>query len=106
MKELFDDITLRYVPEIVSSTVEHFSSGNRMARWRFKLDTNLPGELGQLADWINAAEEVLNRELNFEPMNLSPEENVTRFNELNEEYTVRKFDSNETERFTSFFFVT
>ncbi|UJR08743.1 hypothetical protein I4U23_013000 [Adineta vaga] len=69
MKDLFDDITLR------------------MDRWRFKLDTNLPGELGQIADWINTAEEVLRREMNFDPMRLSPEENIEHFNRLNEEYT-------------------
>jgi hypothetical protein len=59
-----------------------------MGRWRFKLDTNLPGELGQIANWINAAEEVLARGINFDPLKLSPEENIKRFNELSEELTV------------------
>lgn len=65
-----------------------------MARWRFKLDTSLPGELGQIADWVNAAEEILHREMNFDPMKLSPEENFNRFSKLNEEFTVRDFIDN------------
>ncbi|CAF1053347.1 unnamed protein product [Adineta ricciae] len=82
MKDYFDDIALR------------------MDRWRFKLDTNLPGELGQIADWINTAEEVLTREINFDPMKSSPEENIDRFNQLNEEYTAI---FNDKERMVSSF---
>ncbi|CAF3725966.1 unnamed protein product [Adineta steineri] len=69
LEDLFSDITLR------------------MDRWRHKLDTNLPGELKQIADWINTAEEVLTRGMNFEPLQLSAEENIQRFNQLNQEYT-------------------
>ncbi|CAF1393388.1 unnamed protein product [Rotaria sordida] len=68
LKDFFDDIALR------------------MNRWRFKLDTNLPGELGQIADWINTAEEVLSRGINFDRLKSSPEENIQRFNQLNEEH--------------------
>ena len=71
-----------------------------MDRWRFKLDTNLPGELAQIADWINTAEEVLTREINFDPMKSSPEENIDRFNQLNEEYTAI---FNDKERMVSSF---
>jgi hypothetical protein len=59
-----------------------------MNRWRFKLDTSLPGELGQIVDWINTAEEVLARGVNFDPLKSSPDENVHRFNKLNEEHAV------------------
>ncbi|CAF3427447.1 unnamed protein product, partial [Rotaria sp. Silwood2] len=70
LKDFFDDIALR------------------MNRWRFKLDSNLPGELGQIADWINTAEEVLSKGINFDRFNSSPEENIQRFNQLNEEHAV------------------
>ena len=64
-----------------------------MNRWRFKLDTNLPGELGQIADWINTAEAALARGISFDPLKLSPEENVHRFSQLNEEHAVNLFSS-------------
>ena len=60
-----------------------------MNQWRHKLDTSLPGELGQIADWINTAETVIARGINFDPLKLSPEENVQRFNQLHEEHAVR-----------------
>ena len=59
-----------------------------MNRWRLKLDKGLPGELGQIADWINTAEAVLARGINFDPLKLSAEENVHRFNQLIEEHAV------------------
>lgn len=59
-----------------------------MNRWRHKLDTNLPGELGQIADWINTAETILARGVNFDPLTLTPEDNVQRFTKLNEEHAV------------------
>jgi hypothetical protein len=59
-----------------------------MNRWRYKLDSNLPGELGQIADWINTAEAVIARGIGFDPLKLSPEENLQRFNQLNEEHAV------------------
>jgi len=59
-----------------------------MNRWRYKLDTNLPGELGQIAEWINTAETVLAKGIDFDPLKLSPEENVQRFNQLYEEHAV------------------
>lgn len=63
-----------------------------MNQWRHKLDTNLPGELGQIADWINTAETVIARGINFDPLKLSPEDNVQRFNQLNEEHAVSVLD--------------
>ena len=62
---------------------------SRMNEWRFKLDTNLTGELGKIADWINTAETVLSRELNFDPLKLLPEENIQRFTQLNQEHIVK-----------------
>lgn len=62
-----------------------------MNRWRHKLDTNLPGELGQIADWINTAETILARGINFDPLTLTPEDNVQRFTKLNEEHAVYFF---------------
>jgi hypothetical protein len=59
-----------------------------MNQWRYKLDTSLPGELGQIADWINTAEAVLARGITFDPIKLSPEENVQRFKQLSEEHAV------------------
>lgn len=60
-----------------------------MKRWRYKLDTHLPGELGQIADWINTAEEVLARGISFDPLKLTPEENSERFQQLYEEHAVK-----------------
>lgn len=62
-----------------------------MNQWRHKLDTSLPGELGQIADWINTAETVLARGIHFDPLKISPEENVQRFNQLNDEHAVCSF---------------
>jgi hypothetical protein len=59
-----------------------------MNRWRSKLDSNLPGELGQIADWINTAEAVIAKGIGFDPLKLSPEENLQRFNQLSEEHAV------------------
>ncbi|CAF3955463.1 unnamed protein product, partial [Rotaria sordida] len=59
----------------------------RMNRWRHKLDLNLPGDLRQIAEWIYRAEDVLARGINFDPSNLTPEENLQRFNQLHEEHT-------------------
>jgi hypothetical protein len=73
-----------------------------MSRWRYKLDTNLPGELGQIADWINTAETVLARGINFDPLKCSPEDNVQHFNQLNEEHAVSVlFNVNEIFTFVS-----
>lgn len=60
----------------------------RMNRWRHKLDSNLPGDLRQISEWIYRAEEVLARGLNFDPSTLKPEENLQRFNHLHEEHAV------------------
>lgn len=60
-----------------------------MIRWRFKLDTSLPGELGQIADWIYTAEEVLAKGHGIDRLNLSPDENIQRFKQLNDEHTVK-----------------
>ncbi|CAF4079785.1 unnamed protein product, partial [Rotaria sp. Silwood2] len=69
LKDQFDDIT------------------HRMNRWRHKLDTNLPGDLRQIAEWIYRAEDVLARGINFDSSNTAPEENLQRFKQLNEEHT-------------------
>ena len=61
-----------------------------MNRWRSKLDANLPGDLRQIAEWINRAEEVLARGINFNPLELQPEESFQRFNRLSEEHAVRE----------------
>ncbi len=55
-----------------------------------KLDKNLPGDLRQIVEWIYRAEEVLARGLNFDPLNLTPEENFHRFNRLYEEHAVMR----------------
>ncbi|CAM2712242.1 unnamed protein product [Rotaria socialis] len=68
LRDAFDDITIR------------------MNRWRCKLDSSLPGELGRIADWINTAEQVLARPLGFDRLKSSPEENIQRFNQLNQEH--------------------
>ena len=60
-----------------------------MNQWQYKLDTNLPGDLRQIAEWIHRAEEVLAGGLNFDPSTLMPEENFRRFNQLNEDHIVR-----------------
>lgn len=59
-----------------------------MNRWRHKLDTNLPGELGQIADWINSAEGVISRGIPFDPLKCSPEESADRFEKLLQEHVV------------------
>ena len=59
-----------------------------MNRWRAKLDANLPGDLRQIAEWIQRAEEVLTRGINFDPLKLTPEENRQRFARLVEEHAV------------------
>ncbi|CAF4193831.1 unnamed protein product, partial [Rotaria magnacalcarata] len=68
LRDAFDDITIR------------------MNRWRCKLDSSLPGKLGQIADWINTAEQILARPLGFDRLKSSPEENIQRFNQLNQEH--------------------
>ena len=59
-----------------------------MNQWRNKLDSNLPGDLRQIAEWIQRAEEVLARGINFHPLDLPPEENFRRFQQLLEEHAV------------------
>jgi hypothetical protein len=59
-----------------------------MNRWRSKLDANLPGDLRQIAEWINRAEEILARGIHFDPLKLTPEENFQRFTHLYEEHEV------------------
>jgi hypothetical protein len=52
---------------------------------------NLPGDLRQIAQWIHRAEEVLARGLTFDPLTLTPEENISRFSRAYEEHVVRSF---------------
>ena len=52
---------------------------------------NLPGDLRQIAQWIHRAEEVLARGLTFDPLTLTPEENINRFSRVYEEHVVRVF---------------
>jgi hypothetical protein len=59
-----------------------------MNQWRHKLDASLPGDLRQIAEWIHRAEDVLARGLNFESSKLTPEENLHRFTQLNDEHNV------------------
>ncbi len=33
--------------------------------WQWKLDSTLPGRLGQIGDWLYKAEELLNQELSY-----------------------------------------
>lgn len=63
-----------------------------MNRWRMKLDANLPGDLRQIAEWIHRAEEILARDIQFDPLKFPPEENYRRFSELFEEHSVRFFN--------------
>jgi hypothetical protein len=60
-----------------------------MNRWRNKLDANLPGDLRQISEWINRAEEVLAHGVNTNPSQLTPEENLQRFNQFYEEHIVK-----------------
>ena len=61
-----------------------------MNRWRYKLDTNLPGELGEIADWINAGEGVIARGIAIDPLKSTPNENSKRFAQLLQEHLVSK----------------
>lgn len=70
LRDAFDDLVLR------------------MNRWKYKLDINLPGELGRIAGWMNTAEQILSRPLGFDRLKSSPEENIPRFIELIEEHLV------------------
>jgi hypothetical protein len=76
-----------------------------MNRWRSKLDANLPGDLRQIAEWINRAEEILARGINFDPLKLPPEENVQRFTRLYEEHAVWNNRFFAKKDFPFFFFV-
>ena len=42
---------------------KYVSAQTRM--WQWKLDSNLPGRLGQIGDWLNRAEEMLDNELMY-----------------------------------------
>ncbi len=33
--------------------------------WQWKLDSNLPGRLGQIGDWLNRGEEMVEDELSY-----------------------------------------
>lgn len=61
-----------------------------MNQWRFKLDSNLPGDLRQIAEWIYRAEENLARGIPFQSSNYSAEENYRRFKELLDEHQVKR----------------
>jgi hypothetical protein len=61
-----------------------------MNQWRFKLDSNLPGDLRQIAEWIYRAEENLARGIPFQASNYSAEENYRRFKELLDEHQVKR----------------
>jgi len=60
-----------------------------MNRWRNKLDANLPGDLRQISEGINRAEEILAHGVNTNPSQLTPEENLQRFNQFYEEHIVK-----------------
>ena len=33
--------------------------------WLWKLDSNLPGDLGQIGEWLNRAEELVDEEMRY-----------------------------------------
>ncbi|CAF1247326.1 unnamed protein product, partial [Didymodactylos carnosus] len=59
---------------------------DRVKKWRIKLDTSLPGELGQIGQWINDAESLLEKDLPFDPETLSPEGNYKNYSILKDEH--------------------
>ena len=75
-----------------------------MNQWRFKLDSNLPGDLRQIAEWIYRAEENLARGIPFQSSNYSAEENYQRFKELLDEHQVREKKSKKTFFFSFLWF--
>lgn len=75
-----------------------------MNRWKNKLDANLPGDLRQIAEWINRAEEILAHGININPSELTPEENFQQFTQLYQEHIVRTNISNISNNFSVLFF--
>lgn len=59
-----------------------------MSRWHAKLDANLPGDLRSIAEWIRRGEDLLTRGLNFDPTQLSPEENSRRYAQQFQDHNV------------------
>ncbi|CAF3804026.1 unnamed protein product [Adineta steineri] len=71
-------------------------TADRMNQWRNKLDANLPSDLRQIAEWINRAEEVLQHGININPSELTPEQNLERFNQFYEEHITIFMDKDVT----------